>query len=203
GAVNPDEVIFFDASGSYDPDGTIVSYLWDFGDGTTGTGISTQHAYSQDGTYVVILMVTDDFGATDTASATKTVRNLEPVAFFNDSAEDVLIGEIIFFDASGSYDPDGTIVSYLWDFGDGTTKEGVTVDHSYSEVGNYTVTLVITDDDGSSSSVVVEKTVNEESVMSLAVLSLVGLGIAALTATLLYGLIVRRKKKKKQTYLDG
>ncbi len=196
------EIISFDASGSYDPDGTIVNYLWDFGDGTTGTGISTQHSYSQDGTFVVTLTVTDNFGATDTTSVTKTVRNLEPVAFFSDSAENVLIGEIISFDASGSYDPDGTIVNYLWDFGDGTTEKGVTVDHSYNEAGVYTVTLTITDDDGSSSSVVVEKTVTEESVMSLAVLSLVGLGIAALTATLLYGLLVRRKKKKKETNLN-
>ena len=201
--VNTNEFFSFDASGSYDSDGTIVSYLWDFGDGTTGTGISTQHAYSQDGTFVVILTVTDNFGATDTTSVTKTVRNLEPVAFFNDSAENVLIGEIISFDASGSYDSDGTIVSYLWDFGDGTKEKGVTVAHSYSEAGAYNVTLTITDDDGSSSSVVVEKTVNEESVISLAVLSLVGLGIAALTATLLYGLLVRRKRKTKETNQNG
>ncbi|KON32112.1 hypothetical protein AC477_03400, partial [miscellaneous Crenarchaeota group-1 archaeon SG8-32-1] len=114
-----------------------------------------------------------------------------------------LIGEIISFDASGSYDSDGTIVSYLWDFGDGTKEKGVTVAHSYSEAGAFNVTLTITDDDGSSSSVVVEKTVNEESVISLAVLSLVGLGIAALTATLLYGLLVRRKRKTKETNLNG
>ena len=98
---------------------------------------------------------------------------------------------------SPSYDPDGTIVEYLWDFRDGSTATGVTENHVYLEDGNYTVTLNVTDDDGASSSVVVENTVEAETVVSLAVLSVIGLGVTALTATLLYGLFIRRKKKKK------
>ena len=65
----------FDASGSYDPDGTIVSYSWNFGDGTSGTGITTTHTFtcSSDCTYTVRLTVTDDAGKSATTSATISV----------------------------------------------------------------------------------------------------------------------------------
>jgi chitodextrinase len=58
------------------------------------------------------------------------------------------IGELRTFDGSGSYDPDGTIVSYLWDFGDGTTVMGAVVSPSYAVAGTYTVALIVTDNDG-------------------------------------------------------
>ena len=193
------ETIRFDASASYDPDGTLVSYLWDFGDRTTGTGVIVDHVYADNGVYTVTLTVTDNDDANGSATASKNVSNRAPVASFTESVTVVAQGEMISFDASGSYDPDGTIVAYLWDFGDGNTATGVTVDHAYREAGTYTVTLTVTDDDGASSSVVAEKTVNEGTVLSLVVLSVVGLGIAALTATLLYGLLVRRRRKKKET----
>ncbi len=195
--VSTGESIHFDASESYDPDGTIVAYSWDFGDGTTATGVVVDHAYEDDGVYTVTLTVTDDDGATGSATATKNVLNRSPVALFSDNATIVTQNEAIHFDASESYDPDGTIVSYAWDFGDGTTAAGVTADHAYSEDGAYLVTLTVTDDDGASSSVVSEKTVETETVVTLAVLSVIGLGVTALTATLLYGLFIRRKKKKK------
>ncbi|MCK4477127.1 PKD domain-containing protein, partial [Candidatus Bathyarchaeota archaeon] len=146
------EVITFNASSSYDPDGAIVSYFWNFGDGTNATSVIVSHAYTDNGTYTVTLTVTDDDGATATASSTKTVLNRPPIASFTESAETVYTGETIYFDASDSYDPDGTTVSYFWDFGDGTNATGVTVDHSYANDGNYTVTLTITDDDGATSS---------------------------------------------------
>jgi len=203
--VDTDETIYFDASASYDPDGTIVSYSWDFGDGNTATGVTVSHAYADDGSYTVTLTVTDNDGATDSAHATKTVMNRPPVAIFTESAHTVSTSENIHFDASESYDPDGTIVSYSWDFGDGNTATGATSDHAYSEDGNYTVTLTVTDDDGASASSVATKIVQTEtetaieSALSLAVLSVIGLGVTALTATFLYGLFIRRKKKKKKT----
>jgi len=55
-------VVSFDASGSYTSDGTIVSYVWNFGDGNTGTGTSLSHTYSSSGTYTVSLTVTDNSG---------------------------------------------------------------------------------------------------------------------------------------------
>jgi PKD repeat protein len=72
-------VVSFDAAASSDPDGTIASYTWDFGDGSTGTGATISHDYTAAGIYPVTLAVTDDGGATDTAMATITV-NPAPVA---------------------------------------------------------------------------------------------------------------------------
>jgi len=155
------EAISFNASTSYDPDGTIVSYFWNFGDSTNATGVTANHAYADDGVYTVTLTITDDDGATNSASAIKTVLNRAPVAFFTENATTVRIGETIRFNASGSYDLDGYIISYSWDFGDGTNATGVTVDHSYAASGSYTVTLTITDDDGAPDSSSATKTVLE------------------------------------------
>jgi len=154
------EVIFFNASSSYDPDGSIASYFWDFGDGTNGTGRTTTHSYADDGTYAVTLTVTDDDGVTDSANATKTVLNRSPVASFTENATIVLTGEVIFFNASASYDPDGSILSYFWNFGDGTNATGIVVDHAYADDGVYNVTLTVTDNDGATNSTSAIKTVS-------------------------------------------
>jgi len=57
-----------DASPSFDPDGMIVSYLWDFGDGTTESGVDVSHIYSVSGTYTINLTVVDEFGVVGEAS---------------------------------------------------------------------------------------------------------------------------------------
>ncbi|MBW3581531.1 MAG: PKD domain-containing protein, partial [Euryarchaeota archaeon] len=65
----------FDGTGSSDSDGTISSYAWDFGDGTTGTGATVSHTYGAGGTYTVTLTVTDDGGATGSASQSVSVTS--------------------------------------------------------------------------------------------------------------------------------
>jgi chitodextrinase len=136
-----------DGSGSSDSDGTIVAYEWVFGDGTAASGVAVQHAYAQPGTYVVTLTVTDDAGASDSDSTTVAVTapNLAPTAAFTHSCS----GLSCAFNGSGSTDSDGAIVGYEWVFGDGTTASGVAVQHTYAQPGSYTVTLTVTDDDGS------------------------------------------------------
>lgn len=136
----------FDSAGSADPDGSIVSYAWAFGDGTTGTGASVGHTYAAAGDYTATLTVTDNLGAT--ASTTRTVSvtaapNLPPTAVAGASCGFLACT----FDASGSTDPDGSIVSYAWAFGDGATGTGATVAHPYAAPGSYTATLTVTDDD--------------------------------------------------------
>jgi PKD repeat protein len=133
----------FDAHPSRDPDGTIVSYAWSFGDGTTGSGVMAHLTYAAGGTYTVTLVVTDDGGAT---SQTSTVINVNapPVAAFTSTCS----GLTCSFDASSSSDSDGTVASYAWNFGDGATGSGVTAAHTYAEGRTYTVGLVVTDNGG-------------------------------------------------------
>lgn len=76
-----------------------------------------------------------------------TLLNQPPVANAGPD-QTIYVGDVVTFNGSASYDPDGTIVSYNWDFGDGTTGTGVTVSHTYAATGTYTVTLTVTDNDG-------------------------------------------------------
>lgn len=81
--------------------------------------------------------------------------NLQPVADFdtNDNESDFFVGEEVSFDASASIDSDGSIVEYLWDFGDGESASTTTptVSHRYDSNGQHTVTLSVVDNDGSES----------------------------------------------------
>ena len=139
----------FDASGSSDPDGSIVSYEWDFGDGTSDSGETASHQYTSDGSFTVTLTVTDDEGATGTATDGVLVTgNAAPMASFDASPSSGVAPLDVDFDASGSSDPDGSIVSYDWDFGDGTTGSGETTSHRYTAEGSFTVTLTVVDDQG-------------------------------------------------------
>jgi PKD repeat protein len=249
----------FNGSASYDLDGTILDYDWDFGDGNIGTGMTMDHAYAAPGTYIVVLTVTDDDGAsgedaqdvsvTEAAAihvgdldGTKTsvkntwtagvtiavhdgghspVNGAEVVGTWSEGAagqsgcttnESGLcevsysripkkVSSVLFtvndvshpaaayraagnhdpdgdstgtsitvpppanqlpvaaytfdctdlvcdFDAAASYDPDGVIVSYLWDLGDGNDRSGATINHTYTEAGTYGVMLTVTDDGG-------------------------------------------------------
>jgi PKD repeat protein len=149
----PGVPIQFDGSGSSDPDGTVDSYSWDFGDGTIETGATPSHAYVSAGTFTVTLTVADNLGATSTCETTATVtggENLPPVCDADGPYSGVR-GEPIEFDGTDSEDPDGTIASYTWDFGDGTIETGATPTHTYISVGTFTVTLTVADDLGATS----------------------------------------------------
>jgi PKD repeat protein len=138
-----------DGSGSRDQDGTIVSYAWELGDGSTGTGASVSHVYADDGAYTATLTVTDDDGASAADTVAVTVANAPPVA---DAGPDETGNQLITFDFDGSRssDSDGVVVLFDWDFGDGTGVEGAVVTHAYGDDGTYTVTLTVRDDDGAS-----------------------------------------------------
>ncbi len=147
---HPGLVVNFDGSGSSDSDGTIDSYAWDFGDGNFGSGATPSHAYTAAGNYTATLTVTDDDGATGQATQLITVAENEvPLALISAAPTEGHPGLVVNFDGSGSSDLDGTIDSYAWDFGDGNFGSGATPSHAYTAEGNYTATLTVTDDDGS------------------------------------------------------
>lgn len=251
------EPMTFDASAAFDPDGSIVSYHWDFGDGSTGDGMVVNHIFAIENTYDVTLTVTDDAGLSNSTTMLVSVSPAPPVPHevvkgangprssaltweyvpsdygtwtgqivnsglrwllvdvydnTTGSMEEVMHQKINFraygglptgpfytysvvlspshkylitvtpngprgssavvtdiFDAlspptasftcmtdrlqvsvdgTGSYDPDGTVVSWLWDWGDGSMGSGSTASHTYGTSGTYVVTLLVTDDDG-------------------------------------------------------
>jgi PKD repeat protein len=150
--------VAFDASASRDSDGTIASYAWSFGDGTTGSGRSASHAYAQPGTYMVSLTVTDDRNATNTTSSPLVVStvspavNQAPVTRAAVSPLSAATGETVSVNGSSSTDADGTIASYAWDFGDGASATGATASHAYAAAGTFTVRLTVTDDKGATGS---------------------------------------------------
>jgi chitodextrinase len=269
--VSVGESVDVDASASSDADGQIASYDWTFGDGTTADGVTASNAYDATGEYDVTLTVTDDDGATGTATKTLTVEsgggdcnvtktrteegvlsgtgdgttyqyaartadpcevtlslsadagtdfdlyvtydgrtpttsdydvrsynygsdeeivvdgstfgandvlgvlvdsydgsgaytlvleevgtgdadspapNDPPSANFAVDASTVGVDEPVSVDAGAATDPDGSIQSYDWTFGDGTNAAGDTASHAYDAVGEYDVTLTVTDDDG-------------------------------------------------------
>ena len=145
--------VSFNASASHDSDGSIVSYVWVFGDGENGSGATATHTYSAVGTYSAQLTVTDDDGVTDSTSRSiqvSPVPNIPPTASFTASPSSGDAPLTVEFDASASSDPDGTVISYEWTFGDGEHVSGVTATHVYTNPGSYTAVLTVTDDDGSS-----------------------------------------------------
>ena len=143
--------VSFDGTGSSDSDGTVESYAWAFGDGTTSTQVSPDHTYSTPGDKSVTLTVTDDDGATDSVTKTITVAplNVKPTAAFTSTVSDLAVS----FDGASSSDPDGTVDSYAWDFGDGATSTQVSPNHTYTTAGDKSVTLTVTDDDGATDTV--------------------------------------------------
>ncbi|WP_066960911.1 S8 family serine peptidase [Microbulbifer sp. Q7] len=151
-----DEALTIDCQDqSSDADGNITAWDWDFGDGNRSSVQHPSHTYGAAGTYSVSLTVTDDGGTSATRSQTVTVTdpntstpNQAPIADFTFSVSRTTAS---FTDTSS--DADGTIESWHWDFGDGSSSSAQNPSHEYAEDGTYSVTLTVTDDAGESHSV--------------------------------------------------
>ena len=151
------ETMVFFAYFSYDADGYIIGYRWDFeNDGVYDTewvkDFIIAHSYSNTGNYSIRLQVEDDDGAVTTSEPHNIyIKSLEiplqlPIPQINGPYSGYN-KEKVTFNSNGSYDPDGTIVNYTWYFGDGNISYLENPVHTYAESGNYTVTLKITDND--------------------------------------------------------
>ncbi|MCB0166911.1 MAG: PKD domain-containing protein [Anaerolineae bacterium] len=152
--------IIFDGSGSTSKN-QIVSWAWDFGDGSSANGPRVPHVYTRPATksdlvaYNVRLTVTDQNGFENTATHLITLldpppSNEPPKASISGPAS-AQVGQTITFDGSGSQSSN-PIASYAWDFGDGNTANGAQVNHTYSVNGDFTVTLTVTDNQGQAGS---------------------------------------------------
>jgi PKD repeat protein len=143
--------VLFDGSRSTD-DGQIVSFVWSFGDGGTGTGSRAAHRYLVAGTYNVVLTVTDDRGArASTVPAPVVVTAAaDPVASFTLSPAGPAVGQLVTANASASRAVTGrSLTSFVWDFGDGApAQSGATTVHTYRAAGSYVVVLTVTDNAG-------------------------------------------------------
>ena len=151
------QTIFFNASASRAAAGrTLVSYDWDFGKGTTGSGVTVSKAYETPGTYTVTLKVTDDAGAIGTASKSVTVGGAAslPTAVLTFSPTNPTIATpTLNFDASGSRPASSPIVEYRFNWGDGsadTVSSSPTQTHTFPAVATrtYIVRLTVVDSEG-------------------------------------------------------
>ncbi|QXP54747.1 PKD domain-containing protein [Cellulophaga sp. HaHa_2_95] len=159
----------FTGDTSMDPDtGDVLTYAWDFGDGSTATTANPSHSFTTAGTYTVTLTVTDDgtpaLNSTDTITIIVTDANQAPTAI---GTSDITSGEVslaVQFTGDTSTDPDtGDVITYAWDFGDGSTATTANPTHTFTTAGTYDVTLTVTDNGTpalSSSEVIITITVN-------------------------------------------
>jgi len=165
------------SSSSFDIDGDLIKLQFDWGDGNysgwsnfTNSNVTVNFTYSWNNTsyYLVKVIAQDENGDNSSwslplnISVSQTGMNgTPPVAIIN-FPENITANATVVFNASGSYDLDGSIVSYYWDFGDGESGNGVNPSHSYSVPGEYLVTLVVTDDSDNTYSMSMIITVSDE-----------------------------------------
>jgi PKD repeat protein len=162
--------VTFNASGSSDPDGSLVKYEWDLdGNGSyetnTGSSPTASRSFPAEGNFTVGLRVTDNLTGADTTTRTIKIGPQPPSASFTANPNPVVIGLPVHFDASASSDSDGTIVKYEWDLdGNGSyeTNTGTTAatDRAYESPGTFNVGLKVTDNSGTAVATTLPLTVN-------------------------------------------
>ena len=148
--------ISVDGSGSYAIGDSIVQFDWTFGGVATASGAIQSHTFTEPGVYLVELEVTSSSGGTAIDRFTVVAgdysagdsSNQSPQAMVAASVTEGIAPLDVVFDGSGSFDPDGQITSYVWDFGDGTGAVGPTATHVYTQPGDYEATLTVIDNDG-------------------------------------------------------
>ena len=152
------QYVYFNGGGSYDPDGYITLWYWDWGDGTNQTNYyggygDLYHIYARGGRYTVTLTVTDNFNGKNSSSASLYV-DIPPNATFTTARPFGKVGTPLVFDGSASNDPDGRIVRYEWNFGEGgnSTEGSSVMSHVFGATGTYSVTLVVWDDHNATAS---------------------------------------------------
>ena len=144
----------FTGANSFDPDGSIITWFWDFGDQTNGTGITITHIFSQTGTYLVNLTVTDNEGATDMDTIACVVQqpNRSPSTPLISGPTNGTKNTFYTYTAmSTDADYDSLQYTFIWDESHAESSgliadgAGFTVNHSWAAAGCYLVTVTTTD----------------------------------------------------------
>ncbi len=169
-AGNAPLLVSFDGSASTTVNLPIAKYSWTFGDGSSATGKTVSHSFTTAGTYYTELTIVDSKGLTNKVSTPIIIvgsvsTNKKPNAVISASPLQGTAPLTVSFDGSKSSDPDGTIVQYNWNFGDGATATGPTNQHTYKNPGTYTASLQVTDNQGETASatkVIVSSTTQAE-----------------------------------------
>lgn len=138
----------FDARGSTDENPSTLTYSWNYGNGRTGSGALASFTYSAAGTFTPTLTVRDEYGLTSTVALdplviTEPEDNRPPTSVITPPT---CVGLVCNISGATSADDDtGDTITYLWDFGDGTTSASTSPSHAFPAAGSYTVTLTVTD----------------------------------------------------------
>lgn len=139
------------------PAGTIVSWLWEFGDGQTSTDQHPTHVYGGIDSYDVTLTTTDNAGCVNTATITGIIQGVElPTPAFTSDNTLGCVGDVFGFMNESTDDA----IGFLWDFGDGSTSTDENPSHSYAAVGDYTVSLTVFNAAGCDTTVTVVDYIN-------------------------------------------
>jgi PKD repeat protein len=142
----------FDGGRSSDPDGRIVEYDWIFGDGGRKKGKIAEHRFRSPELHDVTLIVTDNDKLESETGKNVRVRGTPPVANFTVSPEQGDFRTPFRFDGTSSFDRDGSVTSYQWNFGDGTTGSGAIIMHTFPRAATFQVQLTVTDNGGARAS---------------------------------------------------
>jgi parallel beta-helix repeat protein len=134
---------------SIDLDGIVITWSWDFGDGNISSIQNPTHNYPDNGTYTITLTITDDDNATNETTQQILILNVAPTAAFSYTPQNPTTNDTIHFTDTSS-DADGTLLSRLWNFNDGTTATTPAPTHRYESSGTYAISLTVTDNDGAS-----------------------------------------------------
>jgi PKD repeat protein len=134
-----------------DLDGNVVAVRWFFGDGASGNGSRAEHSYAMPGNYTVRCLAVDNMRGENTTSLGITIRNRPPELGWN-SIPPAFVGDMVVFTANAT-DRDGRLTLCRWQFGDGSSADGLNVSHVYSKPGNYLVTMTAYDELGASRNV--------------------------------------------------
>lgn len=200
---------------SNDLDGHIIGYRWDFdNDGNFDTewleDLLVLHSYSKIGKYTIRLQVKDDDNAITTASHDIQIIELEkplelPRPKIN-APDFEYIKQNITFSGNASYDPDGIIVNYTWDFGDGNISYLENPIHKYEKPGTYTVILKVTDNTNltnvTSLKIIIIEKEKKPDVRDLPFTILLTILIAIIVTLIITLLLTKRYRNKKQKEVE-